>query len=51
MIFETLISPEELESRLHDPDWVVFDCRHRLSDADPGRLVATGNQPSNAAGA
>jgi thiosulfate/3-mercaptopyruvate sulfurtransferase len=30
----TLVSPEILAGRLHDPGWIVFDCRHDL--AQPG---------------
>jgi len=36
MDYTTLISVDELANRLHDPDVVVFDCRHELSDSDFG---------------
>jgi len=35
LVFTTLVSTSELEAHLDDPDWVVFDCRHELSN--PGR--------------
>ena len=31
-----LIQPEELASHLHDPAWVIFDCRHDLFDLAKG---------------
>jgi thiosulfate/3-mercaptopyruvate sulfurtransferase len=31
-----LVSTETLASHLNDPDWVVFDCRHDLSDPERG---------------
>ncbi len=37
--FETLISAGDLSSRLDEPGWVVFDCRHRLGDADYGHAA------------
>lgn len=30
--YSTLIDPSQLEPRLSDPGWVVFDCRHQLTD-------------------
>jgi thiosulfate/3-mercaptopyruvate sulfurtransferase len=32
-----LIAPQPLAAHLGDPDWVVFDCRHRLGEPDYGR--------------
>src|SRR5216683_2562042 len=32
MILTALVSTEILAQRLEDPDWVVYDCRHDLSD-------------------
>jgi thiosulfate/3-mercaptopyruvate sulfurtransferase len=37
MILTTLVSTEILAQRLDDPDWVVFDCRHELTDPTRGR--------------
>ena len=37
MILTALVSTEILAQRLEDPDWVVFDCRHDLSDPARGR--------------
>jgi len=37
MILTALVSTEILARRLEDPDWVVFDCRHDLSDPTRGR--------------
>ncbi len=34
---ELLITPRELADHLHDSDWVVFDTRHDLMDAEKGR--------------
>ena len=34
---ELLVTPEELAARLDDPDWIVFDTRHELSDTEKGR--------------
>lgn len=36
-MFSTIISAEETLSRLHDPDWVVIDCRFSLQEASKGR--------------
>jgi thiosulfate/3-mercaptopyruvate sulfurtransferase len=35
--YSTLIGALELAQRLHDPDWVVFDCRFDLADPAFGR--------------
>jgi thiosulfate/3-mercaptopyruvate sulfurtransferase len=41
-----LIAPSELQSRLDDPRWVVFDCRHDLADPAKGeRLYREGHLP------
>lgn len=37
MSFKTLVSTEELNKHLDDPDWVVFDCRFTLTDPGAGR--------------
>ena len=37
MILTALVSTEVLAQRLADPDWVVLDCRHDLSDPGRGR--------------
>jgi thiosulfate/3-mercaptopyruvate sulfurtransferase len=37
MILTTLIGTEILAQHLDDPDWVVFDCRHDLTDPMRGR--------------
>lgn len=37
MKFETLISVEELEINLGNPDWAIVDCRFTLEDPDQGR--------------
>lgn len=34
-----LIAPSDLQARLHDPRWVVFDCRHDLADPAKGERV------------
>ncbi len=34
-----LVSTETLSSRLEDPDWVIFDCRHDLADFGKGRRL------------
>lgn len=36
-MFRTLIDPQTLAAHLHDADWVVCDCRFKLSDAHAGR--------------
>ena len=37
MIYETLITPDELAPHLDDPDWVIVDCRFWLDDTEKGR--------------
>jgi thiosulfate/3-mercaptopyruvate sulfurtransferase len=37
MAYTTLITTEEFAARLHQPNWVVFDCRFRLNDPGAGR--------------
>jgi thiosulfate/3-mercaptopyruvate sulfurtransferase len=37
--FTTLIQPEDLQPRLRDRDWVIFDCRHALLDKAHGQRV------------
>jgi thiosulfate/3-mercaptopyruvate sulfurtransferase len=34
-----LVSTSELASHFNDPTWVIFDCRHDLSDAEKGERV------------
>ena len=36
MAFATLVTVDELATRLHDPLWCVFDCRHDLADTAKG---------------
>ena len=36
MIFNTLISTEQLSQHLDDLDWILFDCRFSLADSDAG---------------
>ena len=36
MSYEILVSTETMASHLHDPDWLVFDCRFNLDDLDWG---------------
>jgi thiosulfate/3-mercaptopyruvate sulfurtransferase len=46
MTFHTLISASNLALHLHDPHWVVIDCRHDLTDPQAGRaLYAAGHIP------
>ena len=41
-----LVSTEELQLHLDDPDWIVFDTRHDLGDVEKGRrLYAEGHVP------
>ncbi|HAF56581.1 MAG TPA: sulfurtransferase, partial [Thauera sp.] len=40
--YSTLIGALELAQRLHDPDWVVFDCRFDLTDPAFGRQAYAG---------
>lgn len=35
-MFRTLIDAKTLATRIADPNWVICDCRFRLSDADAG---------------
>ena len=37
MKFTTLVSPDQLAQHLHDPQWVVFDCRFALTRTESGR--------------
>lgn len=37
MILTALVSAEILARRLDDPDWLIFDCRHDLTDPGRGR--------------
>src|SRR6266853_2625395 len=37
MILTALISTEILAQHLADPDWILFDCRHDLTDPTRGR--------------
>lgn len=37
MKFTTLVSPDQLAQHLHDPQWVVFDCRFALTRPESGR--------------
>ena len=37
MSYTTLITTDELAQHLSDPDWVIFDCRFSLADAERGR--------------
>jgi len=37
MTYQTLITPDELQPHLEDPDWAVFDCRFSLQDPEAGR--------------
>lgn len=46
MSFTTLVSVAELAAHLSDPEWVVCDCRHDLSDYEAGRRAySTGHIP------
>ena len=37
MKFSTLISPDQLAQHLHDPQWVIIDCRFALTRPESGR--------------
>ena len=37
--YTTLISAIKLAPHLHDPDWIVLDCRHDLANPDAGRAA------------
>src|SRR4030088_955993 len=41
MILTALVGAEILAQHLDDPDWVVFDCRHDLTDPARGRAEYT----------
>lgn len=46
MSFHTLVSTADLSAHLHHPDWIVFDCRHNLSDTEAGhRAYLEGHIP------
>lgn len=46
MKYKTTVSTEELANHLHDPDWVIFDCRFTLTDPAAGqKLYETGHIP------
>ncbi len=36
MSYSTLISASELAKHLHDPNWIIFDCRFSLADEQAG---------------
>jgi thiosulfate/3-mercaptopyruvate sulfurtransferase len=36
-VYTTLVSPATLARHLHDPNWVVCDCRHDLTHYEAGR--------------
>jgi thiosulfate/3-mercaptopyruvate sulfurtransferase len=45
-MYRTLIDCHTLALHLHDPDWVIVDCRFALSDPDVGRRAyAAGHLP------
>jgi thiosulfate/3-mercaptopyruvate sulfurtransferase len=48
MILTTLVSTEILAQRADDPDWIVFDCRHDLSDPTRGRAEYTASHTPGA---
>lgn len=39
MAFTTLISATELSTHLNNPDWVIVDCRHDLTNRDAGHAA------------
>lgn len=39
MTFTTIVSPEDLNARLGDPNLAIFDCRHALADFSLGRRL------------
>ncbi|GAB3547997.1 sulfurtransferase [Noviherbaspirillum agri] len=46
MPYTTLISAADLSKYLKDPNWVILDCRHDLSNPDAGRIAyAAGHIP------
>jgi thiosulfate/3-mercaptopyruvate sulfurtransferase len=45
-ILTTLISAADLAAHVSDPNWIVIDCRHDLTNADAGRAAyAAGHIP------
>ena len=45
-MYKTLVDCHALALHLHDPEWVVMDCRFSLSDPDAGlRAYQTGHIP------
>ena len=45
-LFNTLISAQELAAHISDPNWIILDCRHDLSDSNAGRSAyAEGHIP------
>ncbi|HSN17491.1 MAG TPA: sulfurtransferase [Gammaproteobacteria bacterium] len=45
-MFDTLIETEVLAAHVHDPKWVVFDCRSVLTDLEAGpRMYMAGHIP------
>ena len=38
-MYTTLISAPALQAYLHNPNWLIFDCRFNLADTDYGRRV------------
>lgn len=45
-IFTTLISAADLAAHVSDPNWIVIDCRHDLTNVDAGRAAyAAGHIP------
>lgn len=46
MVPSVLIDPTQLSQQLHDSNWIIFDCRHDLSDPERGaRLYQEGHLP------
>jgi thiosulfate/3-mercaptopyruvate sulfurtransferase len=39
MKLTTLVSPDQLAQHLHDPQWVLFDCRFSLTRPESGRAA------------
>jgi len=37
MQFTTLVSPDQLAQHVHDPQWILFDCRFALTRPESGR--------------
>ena len=40
-MFDTLVSATDLAAHLDDPQWIVFDCRHELTDHAAGARAYT----------